>query len=177
MAARKGTLRAAVAAEVSQDVERQTGGPVDGLDFEVLEREVRKTAISTAASLVAARLNAGLSDGEAVRNCLRRWPFTFAVRFSCHERDTASAGRQDPDAEPTGVRVTDLTNGLARFEGVDSMLGRAKTGLGSPQSVALANPNAVEWPYPVPDARDDLVNVDCCVFSVPKLRRSLLVDV
>lgn len=49
--------------------------------------------------------------------------------------------------------------------------------LGLPQSVALANPNAVEWPYPVPDARDDLVNLDCCVFSVPKLRRSLLVDV
>ena len=128
----RGLFARAVAAEVSQDIESLTGDLVDGLDFEVLEREVRKTAISTAASLVAARLNAGLSDGEAVRNCLRRWPFTFAVRFSCHERDTASAGRQDPDAEPTGVRVTNLTNGLARFEGVDSMLGRAKTGLGSP---------------------------------------------
>ena len=60
-----GHFARAVAAEVSKDIERLTGTPVDGLDFEVLEREVRKTAISTAASLVAARLNADLSDGEA----------------------------------------------------------------------------------------------------------------
>ncbi len=36
----------------------------DGIDFEVLERVVRETALSTAASLLAARLNADLSYGD-----------------------------------------------------------------------------------------------------------------
>ncbi len=62
---RGGGFTAAFREEISKDVERLIAGPVDGLDFEVPERAVREAALGTAASLLAARLNAGLSDGEA----------------------------------------------------------------------------------------------------------------
>ena len=96
-----------------------------------------------------------------------RCPLFWAV----NEKSPAS-GRQDPDAEAAEFRVADLANGLAGFEGVDQTLRQAAIGhCFSPESVALANRNAADWPFPVLDKREKNALIQTVEVSpAPKVR-------
>ena len=98
-------------------------------------------------------------------------PHTLPVVLCVDEIPPAS-GRQDPDAETAEFRVADFTNGLAGFECVDQTLGQAAVGHGfSPESVALANRNAADWPIPVLDTREKSSLIQTfAVSSAPKVR-------
>lgn len=143
--------------------------------------------LATSSNGVSAKPSVGLEDSPLLSPSRRerassrasekalfrhlQWSSTPGARCSGREQSNVF-GRQDPDAKPSEGRFSDVTDGLVGFMGIDSTLGQANIGHGvSPESVASANRNPAEWPFPELDAREKTSLMQTVMFCpAPKLR-------